>query len=32
VASHTDEILEGLGLDPVTIASLKSSGVVADST
>ena len=31
VASHTDEILEGLGLDAVTIASLKSSGVVADS-
>lgn len=31
VASHTDEILEGLGLDPSTIAALKSSGVVADS-
>ncbi|MBT4592121.1 MAG: CoA transferase [Porticoccaceae bacterium] len=31
VASHTDEILAGLGMDSSAIAALKSSGVVADS-
>ena len=31
IASHTDEILEGLGLDSEQIAALKRSGVVADS-
>ena len=31
VASHTDEILAGIGLDRATITALKSSGVVADS-
>ena len=31
IASHTDEILEGLGMDSVTITHLKSLGVVADS-
>jgi len=31
IASHTDEILQGLGLDSKQIADLKSSGVVADS-
>ena len=31
IASHTDEILEGLGMDSATITHLKSLGVVADS-
>jgi crotonobetainyl-CoA:carnitine CoA-transferase CaiB-like acyl-CoA transferase len=31
VGSHTDEVLENLGLDASTIAKLKSSGVVADA-
>tara|TARA_B100000768_G_scaffold10310_1_gene10294 strand:- start:1168 stop:2376 length:1209 start_codon:yes stop_codon:yes gene_type:complete len=31
IASHTDEILEGLGMDSSTITHLKSLGVVADS-
>ena len=31
VASHTDEILQGLGLAPQQIEDLKRSGVVADS-
>ena len=31
IASHTDEILEGLGIDSATITHLKSLGVVADS-
>ncbi len=31
IASHTDEILEGLGMDSATITHLKSRGVVADS-
>ena len=31
IASHTDEILEGLGRDSATITHLKSLGVVADS-
>ena len=31
IASHTDEILQGLGLDSEQIADLKNSGVVADS-
>ncbi|HIG66251.1 MAG TPA: CoA transferase [Porticoccaceae bacterium] len=31
VASHTDEILAGLGMDSSAIAALKSSGAVADS-
>ena len=31
IASHTDEILKGLGMDSATITHLKSLGVVADS-
>ncbi len=31
IASHTDEILQGLGLDADQIAELKSAGVVTDS-
>ena len=31
IASHTNEILEGLGMDSATITHLKSLGVVADS-
>jgi crotonobetainyl-CoA:carnitine CoA-transferase CaiB-like acyl-CoA transferase len=31
IASHTDEILQGLGLDKDQIASLKTAGVVTDS-
>jgi crotonobetainyl-CoA:carnitine CoA-transferase CaiB-like acyl-CoA transferase len=31
IGSHTDEVLENLGLDARTIAELKNSGVVADA-
>ena len=31
VASHSDEILQGLGLDGTQIESLKQRGIVADS-
>ncbi len=31
IASHTDEILEGLGLDSAQIKHLKTTGIVADS-
>jgi crotonobetainyl-CoA:carnitine CoA-transferase CaiB-like acyl-CoA transferase len=31
IASHTDEILEGLGLDSAQIKHLKTSGIVTDS-
>jgi crotonobetainyl-CoA:carnitine CoA-transferase CaiB-like acyl-CoA transferase len=31
IASHTNEILEGLGMDSATITHLKSLGIVADS-
>ena len=31
IASHTDEILQGLGLDNDLIKHLKTSGIVTDS-
>jgi len=31
IASHTNEILEELGLDSATISHLKSRGIVADA-
>jgi crotonobetainyl-CoA:carnitine CoA-transferase CaiB-like acyl-CoA transferase len=31
IGSHTDEILQGLGLDADQIAGLKTTGIVTDS-